>query len=192
MTRLFLLLFPLLLLLLAACDDDLPTPEPEPETALEALDRLVPATQEGANKIGCLIDGKVWENKGGSAFDSNVFGSFYIDSSRVTIGGFRRSTNSGDHWSEIVRIPFIVANHSPILPVIYDMTTTNSVLSSQFGSPRYYGDYFLLDSTENIVVVEFWNSEIISGTFQCHVKQKYTGEVLEVTNGRFDVTYQTF
>lgn len=52
-----------LLLLLAvfaffvSCNkDDDPTPEPQ----ISEIDKLPPATQTGANKVGCLVNGKAF------------------------------------------------------------------------------------------------------------------------------------
>ena len=63
MHYLTLFLIAALLTLATAC-------EKEP---LDTLDELVPATQEGANTLGCLIDGEVFYNRGG-----RIWGAGYI------------------------------------------------------------------------------------------------------------------
>lgn len=53
----FLLLFTVLTVIVA-CNKDDQAPQPEPQIA--EIDKLPPATQTGANKVGCLVNGKAF------------------------------------------------------------------------------------------------------------------------------------
>ena len=185
-----LLLFSCLIFLAACTDDDLPTPEPEPETALEALDRLVPATQEGANTFGCLINGKVWRNGGGSVFNSDLGASYWRDSSRLSIGA--RKFSEDDNWFESLGFSFAGDRQNAQLPNNYTPLKLSPIVEGLFGSPNYQGKYLLQDTTFNQINITLWTPNAIAGTFSFYAKHQHSQEILKITNGRFDVTYQTF
>ena len=179
-------------LLLPSCDDDniyIP-PEPVEETPLEKLDRLVPITQTGANRFGCLINGKVWRNQGGSVLQSDINSHYFTDSIRFTVRASRYSSN--DNWSETQYLSFFEDDLTQSLGESYFPKRNSEAFRGRWGSPNYEGKYYLIDTSFNEVLITHVDEEVLSGSFQYLLHHEDTGEVLEVTNGRFDVSYLVF
>ena len=159
-----------------------PACEKEP---LDTLDELVPATQEGANTLGCLIDGEVFYNRGGSLNVRDITSTLVTTQpSRIGIVGHDVSQSDAQNWSRVfvnVPIPFLNPN-------IY----TGSVLGFNRGIGANAVDSFVDASMYNSINVEFYDMEnrIVSGTFEFTVIEEGTGTVRTITNGRFDVKYQ--
>ena len=180
----FLLLCAVLISMAASCDDDDLQPRPD-ETPLEALDRLVPATQTGAGTFGCLVNGEVWipEVDGSSdvAADalvgiSNPF-SLEITSIKEPIS---------DNRSQILGIgsEFSVGNFSNMIEI------------SRFTDTNIEGNCrkIFIDITEkNYIQIENYDQEnlIISGRFECTMREPDCPDTkIEITEGRFDLIYR--
>ena len=175
MSLLRLCLLLLLPLLTPAC-------EKEP---LDTLDELVPATQEGANTLGCLIDGEVFYNQGGSLNVRDISSSLStIPTERIGIVGKDVSHPNAENWSRIyltIPIPFSGSHQFQDYTLGYNRG---------LGAERV--DSYV-DTTElNIIDAEYYNpqSRVISGTFEFTVIEEDTGVIRRITDGRFDVVYQ--
>jgi hypothetical protein len=135
---------------------------------------LPPITQTGANTFGCKVNGQVWlpttvwvdYQNGGMVIDAK---NLYSPESTIiiTIGNYTITGNGS-----------------------YKFGSSTTYLSK--GLYRYNGSRYYTDSTYegwlNISRLDSVNS-IISGTFSFMGKDVNTGEVVNVTEGRFDNKY---
>ena len=179
-------------LLLPSCEDDnsyIPA-EPVEETPLEKLDRLVPITQTGANRFGCLINGKVWRNQGGSVFSEDIGAGYYNLNSSFSLSAIRSTPN--DDWFETYTLRFIETDILDSANSVYLPQTSSFTFEGRFDSPNYEGRYFMIDSIFSQIKVTHVDADILSGTFKYRLQHETSGEILEVTNGRFDVSYLVF
>lgn len=174
---LFLSLF--FLTLLSSCKD---RDNPDPDV-------LPAATQSGANTGGALINGKVWVSK--------------IEKSSIVVG---QNNTIYEHTNEYPN-PYSLTIH---LRNINNLTGDNITIKLASPSDFAPGDY-VLNETENsrgyyyssgtfyvtdsenkgvLTITKFDKvNKIISGTFSFKCKYDYTGEVINITDGRFDRVY---
>jgi len=179
MKNLILLLFTTFTLSCCNKDDD-----NKPKTELE---KLPPATQTGAQTFGCLIDGVAFVPP---KFGQNAPNAFYQLVNGAYTLGINASTGGGSQMKSIN----IGCLDMPLLSV-------NNFFLKEFEMGNYFGEYrkaagFEFDGSSfttnpgNLVITRFDASNfIISGTFSFKAKDIYTGEIVEITNGRFDMQY---
>ena len=156
-----------------------PACEKEP---LDTLDELVPATQEGANTLGCLIDGEVFYNRGGSLSTQDIVAnSASIPYERVGIIG-KDLTEWGNAKSVIVEVHPIEEGVS--VPI-------NSFAAYSIGSGSNNIDYTIDLNEPYAISATYLNlsQRIISGTFNFTVVDTLTQDRKVITDGRFDVRY---
>ena len=154
---------------------------------LDLLDELVPATQEGANTLGCLIDGEVFYNRGGSWNVPDVAGSYGSSPSEsIIVTGFERndSSNALDYTFVRIELDNLTLGPQPLTLIFEGYgTRTNSIDR----------DVYLFDSTlpheVSISHIDRGNFTV-SGTFYFSVTHPGTGAKKEISEGRFDVKYQ--
>ncbi|MGG7035641.1 MAG: hypothetical protein ACI7YS_10685 [Flavobacterium sp.] len=149
---------------------------------IEEIDKLPPATQTGANKIGCILDGKAFLPYGFNStncFYQYVDGEYYF---------FVRCQNR-DKQNNLISID-LTTNGSQISEnktyQLYEHTKGNVSgvylfnLDENFTSHTHTGELKItkLDRVNGIV----------SGTFWYDVEDK-EGVVHQIRNGRFDFHY---
>ena len=153
---------------------------------LDTLDELVPATQEGANTLGCLIDGEVFYNRGGSLNVQDIFGSSRsIPNKRISIVG-REILSDG------------VANaNSVIVRLTEPVLGSNSIFDPfdayvERDNGGHETTYFVNTSMPYNVELSKLDEvdQIISGVFSFTVCDTITGDCKLIADGRFDVRYQ--
>ncbi|MDR6968239.1 hypothetical protein J2X31_002256 [Flavobacterium arsenatis] len=174
----------ILLLLLAltfGCDKD------DDNNPGNPVDQLPTATQTGAQTFGCLIDGKAFVPP---KFGSNAPNAFYQFVGGAYTLGINAATGGGTELKSIN----IGCLDMPIM-------TVNSYTLKEFISGNYFGEYrkaagFIFDGSSfsqqpgNLVITRFDPVNfIISGTFNFKAKELSTGEIIEITEGRFDMQY---
>ena len=168
----------LTLFLIAALLTLLPACEKEP---LDTLDELLPATQEGANTLGCLIDGEVFYNRGGGFGAQDITGVYgTIPNERIGIVGHDFSSDLSESISLLIVNP---------TAGIYTPIARFSSYSTGVGLEDV--NYFIeLNAPYSIVIERFDPTEnIISGTFNFTVVDTLTQDRKVITDGRFDVRY---
>lgn len=170
------------LIALISCDKD----DDKPKTELE---KLPPATQIGAQTIGCLVNGKAF-------IDNSSFNNFYqfIDGEYYLVINWFRNTSQGYKSGQIAinRIQIeegqtYILNKSSYtdgdytgggatfvstLPEIYGQYETNTNYTGQIHFTRF--------DTQNF---------IMSGTFEFEAKDILSEETISITNGRFDLNF---
>lgn len=189
LTALPLLMLSLLFLSTISCKDDDDTPT-------NPIDQLPPATQTGANTIGCLVNGEALLPKG-SPLAGPVKSAFYqlIDGEYFLGLSFTDRSNEATEFVNI-GISFMRINSNQTI-----------VLNKNFGDDGDYigggGVYSFSPSVLEGNIVYFTTSDItgeltitkldeskqiISGTFWFDAVNN-DGEIIEIREGRFDMPY---
>ena len=171
MRYLFLCLFSLLLA--AACSDD---------DQLSPVDQLPPATQTGENIVACLIDAEPWVNDPNRTGEVNISATYYQTQNVVQMIAFsgEYGTNSGSVLSLIISPPLVGTT-------VLDSMSIRRTLMPQTQDEV---EYFLRSNTGTIEVTHLdINARIISGIFNGALISTTGLDTINVTDGRFDVTF---
>lgn len=157
-------------------------------TKTEEIDKLPPITTSGNNTFGCLVDGKAWIPK----TDGGLFNE------KMTV----RYENRGLSIQANLRI-----NNETTWQIVYVDVDFDDLGVYQIPSPPYPGDMFInlknkpIDSktctryictpedTEIEILYISAAKRIISGTFSYKNLTNKCGDVVNITDGRFDVHY---
>ena len=166
---------------LLACSGDDPSP----------IEQLPPATQTGAETIGCLINGKAFTPKG----------AFLGPPSRGS--SYQFIYNDGDSFFNFQ----VFARHLPDpFQSVYMNVIFQNFEDLQEDRVYFLGDIILhkgqagygnasieiyetnSQHTGTLTITHYdYDNRIVSGTFEFEVE--VDGEVLKVTDGRFDMTF---
>jgi len=177
-----------LLLSLASCKSCKKEVNPDP---------LPPETQTGANTFGALIDGEPWIPNGGGGFSQipPISGGFYLDNKTIFLmtamkDGRRleiyvKNANSVGAYllnSSTYTIPDPIGS-SPESYGLYRVRNQTGIYSDYMTTSQYTGkvNFTVLDST----------NKLLAGTFEFDAVDKKTGQVIKITNGRFDIDQKT-
>ncbi len=140
--------------------------------------KLPPATQEGKNTIGCLIDGKLWA--------TNYWGLIDIMNSNISADFSIKNMGEGKD---------VYCN---IFAAKKDYTSISILISNskiEIGKKlkgelvfQSKGLQFFLSKDPYIYLTKLDTlNHVISGRFSGKVINKYTTETLKITDGRFDM-----
>lgn len=170
------------LIALISCDKD----DDKPKTELE---KLPPATQIGAQTIGCLVNGKAF-------IDNSSFNNFYqfVDGEYYLVINWDMDNSNGYKDGQLAISKTIIqegqtyilnkssyldgdyigagATFVSNLPEIFGQYETNTNYTGQIHFTRF--------DTQNF---------IMSGTFEFEAKDILTEETISITNGRFDLNF---
>jgi hypothetical protein len=144
----------------------------KPKTELE---KLPPATQEGKNTFGCLVDGKAWVTK--TSIDASAFyqeGVLFIAAS-VTNKDFDQTISLNVHDNNLTTKEYLLSG-SPFA-LIEDLKANCEYRTSLLYTGKLVIDYF--DQTKFI----------IAGTFEFEVYSDDCDKIVKITHGRFDLNY---
>ena len=168
----------LTLFLIAALLTLTPACEKEP---LDTLDELVPATQEGANTLGCLIDGEVFYNRGGSLSTQDIIG-------RIATIPYERIKVIGKDLTGSLDIVVSIKIPSPFEGE-HIVSEAYIAYSEGLGSSKV--DFVVDTNAKYSVIVSNYDAQnnIISGFFNFSVINPFTQDRKVITDGRFDVRY---
>jgi len=162
----------LLLLTCAACKDG----------ALAPKEQLPPATQEGRNTFGCLVNGEVWVPN--ISINPSIHrltgyfseGYFYLRANR-TKEGKRQSFGLDHKYIDSIGIYSLEPTiDQPIIQVFF-----------KDSEDRYDTDSVATPGELNISYLDT-SKRIISGTFYFDAINE-AGKVMEIRDGRFDLKY---
>ncbi|MGZ5189390.1 MAG: DUF6252 family protein [Flavisolibacter sp.] len=178
----FLLIVTSLLLLTSSCRKN---------KSKEPVDQLPPETQTGANTFGCLVDGQVFKPKGDPLAGPLIKAqSWFINGKNGFSISARRSEGN---QSKVVGI----AGDSIIVRIgIFDLTSLNpgkmrggySYMDLNMVRPNLYETNDINRGELKITKVDNVN-QIFSGTFWFDASDSYTGIVVKVREGRFDLPF---
>ncbi len=174
MKKLFLLLVTAFVISCCSKDDNVPKTE---------LEKLPPPTQTGANRIGCLLDGKAflpgYYNNSTICFYQFVDGNYY----------FAVSLNNRDHDNNIIGIDLGINGKKLTEGETYQLL---EFLPNNASASYIYG--LFESTTDNVYTGELTITKLdeinhtVSGTFWFDVKDTY-GVVHQIREGRFDFQY---
>lgn len=186
------LLLVLTVTLLCACRQE-PLPQDPPFVPIDYT-VLPPATQEGKNTFGCLVNGEVWVPHVTVLSWTLYDKAFSFDESKGLGYGHGDCTIANDSTYQVMALAFGISHY---LPIEYN-TTSDSTYNNAFtvwfkdtNSKWYYPDetmtlksnWFTLskiDTTRNF----------ISGTFEFTLyNTQNKNDSIVVTDGRFDILY---
>jgi hypothetical protein len=146
------------------------------------LDKLPPATQEGKNTFGCLVNGEAWTPKGNNG-TRNLYisydptrnnGAFTLSTYRITSNSNQGLTLFADNINYQKQFTF----HPPVTSIIL------------FDN---YACYYDRDNNEyrkgtlTITKLDVSN-QIIAGTFEA-ILAKPGCDTVRITDGRFDMRF---
>lgn len=168
------------MLIISSCNKDDDAPK-------APVDQLPPATQVGANKVGCLVNGEVF-----LPLQSNIFGIPSVTCSYQFIGNsFEFALGIRNDKLDNVRGITILSNK---LEFIQGQTYSLNLEQNVNSSFAYYKIGFLNYSTNSIKQGQLKITKldqvnaIISGTFWFDAVNN-SGEIVKITEGRFDMKY---
>ena len=177
MRKLFAVL--ILVLLFAGC-------KKEDKTPINPIDQLPPATQTGANTLGCLIDGKPFTAYGKPSFLNEQGVSFqpFINTAWYISGKV-------GHQHLIMNINY---DSSISLPAIFKMSD-NYPAGAEFLNPLDENtaitgsNDFKTDSVhKGTLTVQYYDGTMIAGIFSFDCAND-AGELIHITDGRFDISF---
>lgn len=161
-------------------DDDQPS---------NPVDQLPPATQTGAQTIGCLVNGVPFT-------DSGIMNNFYqfIDGEYFLVVNWSEDTFQGYKDGQIAlnRIE-IQEGQTYVLDkssfIAGDYTGAGATFTSNLS--EFFGQYETNENFTGIIHFTRFDTEnfIMSGTFEFEAKEIQTGQIFTVTDGRFDLNF---
>ena|SRR5690554_4259867 len=185
-----LLLFATIALFVSCNKDDDPTPEPQ----ISEIDKLPPATQTGANKVGCLVNGKAFLPIGQLTGSSNPYCAYYHDAFVLIIRIVKNEGNITGNGTESVAIyssdTILEENMTYSLKEI--QSRKNAVFAITGGMAGVPDESYETNEnyTGELHITELdKNNNIISGTFWFDVVNEQ-GKKVEVREGRFDMVFE--
>lgn len=153
--------------------------------------QLLRETQTGAGTFGCLVDGKVFRPKG-SAFAGPIWKAFnqYVDGRYIFGISARRSEG------EVSQLVSIGGDSITLSKKTYELGSREikGVLYGQYNYSEI-GTLRTRSFTNSIhkgqLTVKHFDSvaQIVSGTFWFDAIDSATGRVVQIRDGRFDLTY---
>lgn len=159
-----------------------------PTTPTPTIEQLPPATQEGKNTCGFLVNGKVWLPKGRRGDGSPNLRWWYDPAYRngtFNLNGFRYDDNEGTMFtgfgigvSNITRIGTYRLNNNDSAKAGFSDYNKNCI---------YYPEDTISNHNSYINITTFnLQTGIIAGTFQFTL-YKIGCDTVRITEGRFDI-----
>lgn len=167
------------------------------DTPNNPVDQLPLATQTGANTIGCLVNGEALL-PGGYSLNGQNFQCFYQRVEGEYYFGLSFFRKKGEIIKSInITLQKIKINEGETY--ILDNNYTNQPINEWGGGAFNYSErvldgltYYLTEGSQigELKITRFDSiNQIISGTFWFDAKEINTGEIIHVTNGRFDMQF---
>lgn len=183
----------LLLVTFISCNkDDDPVPQPTPQ--LTEIEKLPPVTQTGANKVGCLLNGKAFLPSGTrpGGGNPNPYCGYYHDNFVLAFSIVRNENNTSMLGSETIALytsdiileegstyslKGSTSNHSAGYTHYNSITNEDSYdTTNEFTGELYINK---LDKTNNIISGTFWFDAV-----------NEQGKKVEIREGRFDMKFE--
>ena len=152
-------------------------------------DQLPPITTTGTNTVGCLVNGVVLLPKGGRSFGPPIVTCYYQYLNGSYEFGLGYSNNQQTELRGVTllsnKLEFVQGNTY----VLKNEDSNNSTFA--FFNGGYNNGY---KTTETIIgeikIIKLDETNlIISGTFWFNAIKVSTGEIIHITEGRFDMQY---
>lgn len=176
----FILLLPLLIN--ASCKKTV-----TPTTPTPTIEQLPPATQEGKNICGFLVNGKVWLPKGRIGNGEPNLKWWYdpgYHNGTFNINGSRYDKSEGDKFTG-----FVIAIDNFSTAGNYELNTSGRITGySDYNKNCIYYREDTIPGSKNFINITTFNLQqgIIAGTFQFSLA-KSGCDTIRITEGRFDI-----
>ena len=169
-------------LLLIACEREAPQP----------VDQLPPATQEGANTFGCLVDGEVFLPKNDDIFRTGYSASYSY--------GSRSGSARIVAYNDDLGVGFEFAFENTLFePTYYSLPSYDTLPNTTIiPNPEillrkdnfHPFDYRLQKGFINITALDTLDVRFVSGTFSFEfVHENDDNDTVSMTDGRFDLKF---
>ncbi len=188
MKKIFLLFAVAILMIACNKDDEAPQPTPEPSE----IEMLPPATQTGANKVGCLLNGKAFLPSGTNPTggNPNPYCAYYHDAFVLSFSIVRNENNTSMEGTESIAIHSsnVILEESKTYSLkINDQRAGYLITKRSPKSDRYdtteeqVGEFHItkLDKEKNIISGTFWFDAV-----------NEQGKKVEIRDGRFDMVFE--
>lgn len=185
----FLLLSSLFLFACCKSDDDIPTPDPN----IPEVEKLPPATQTGANTVGCLVNGMAFLPSGSLTGSSNPYCGYYYDEFVLVFRVVKNEENITGNGTESVAIyideTIVEENAVYILKHIQGQKrAVFKIIGGTITTPDEYYETNNEYTGELHITKLDKDNNIISGTFWFDAVNEQ-GEAVEIREGRFDMVF---
>jgi hypothetical protein len=157
-------------------------------TKTEEIDKLPPITTEGKNTFGCLVNGKAWipETNGG-LFNEKLYARY--ENGGLNIQAKLRVNNDEIYQSLSVSANFTNLGKYQIPPPPFDGKFYFNLKNKPMGTIECTSYKCIPEDTEIEILYLDTSKRIISGTFSYKNLTNRCGDIVNITDGRFDVRY---
>ena len=154
-------------------------------------DKLPPETQTGANTFGCLVDGKVWIPTGGgvgSGINPTSGGFYETPNNKKNI--YIRASSDNDGISVFLKEIFSIGTYSlnkatAIQPNAIYPDSYGAFIQKFSGTEKYFITNVQYTGSVTITYADTI-SNVVSGRFEFTAQNMQSGEIKNITEGRFD------
>ena len=152
------------------------------------IDKLPPITTEGKNTFGCLVNGKAWIPKtDGGLFNERL--SIKYEGRSFSIGANIRINNDMVRQRLFVTTNFTDLGVYQIPPPPFSGIIFFNLKNPPMGTIACTRYKCIPEDTEIEILYINTSQRIISGTFNYKNLTNRCGDVINITDGRFDVRY---
>lgn len=158
------------------------------DTPSNPLSLLPPATMTGENTIGCLVNGEAFTDKG-------LMNNFYqFNNGRFILAINWEQDPAGDNsrsGSIVIRDIEIEEGKTYTLNISDYLEDLFTGGAGRYTSLKTLGQYETNSTyTGNITFTRFdTDANIMSGTFEFQAAEIFSGEIVTITDGRFDLKF---
>ena len=173
----------LIFLFITACNND------DNKKTTNPIDQLPPMTTSGKNTIGCLVNGVPFTDSGlMNNYYQLVEGEYYLAINWEN--GFGDNFKDGQIGlikTQVVEGETYLLNTSRASLETFTRGSANYTFANNSNS----GEYQTNSNYYGTVTFTKFNTEsgIMSGTFEFQAQELITGEIINITEGRFDLTF---
>ena len=158
-------------------------------TKTEEIDKLPPMTTEGKNTFGCLVNGKTWipKTEGGGLFNEKL--TVRYENEGLNIQANLRLNNDEIFQRLSVTAVFIDVGSYQISPPPFDGIVYFNLKNKPMGTIECTSYKCIPEDTQIEILYIDTSKRIISGTFSYKNLTNRCGDIINITDGRFDVRY---
>jgi hypothetical protein len=152
--------------------------------------QLPAITQEGKNTFGYMFGNEFWLPANSITLAYPNLSARYTPESGLMIECRRQNPNSRELPRDYM---FIAFNKPDLKPGEYELNDTNTRLTIGITTASNTHKEYALNNTGNLTItsIDLVNN-IASGTFSFQLKETTTGEIVNVTQGRFDLKIKRY
>ncbi len=157
-------------------------------TKTEEIDKLPPITMEGKNTFGCLVNGIAWipETNGG-LFNEKLTARY--ENGGLSIQARIRTNSDVINQNLIIKSNFNDLGIYQIPPPPFEGILYFNSKNKPMGTIECTSYKCIPEDTEIEILYLDTSKRIISGTFSYKNLTNRCGDVINITDGRFDVRY---